>query len=221
MKFVSKSLSLLVLAAALAPGSSLAQRTRQVGDTPRPVPAPEQQQQQQEAATGEDGKARPKVSVPAPPAPPKVVPAKYMGGFANYRKKQEGMLTFDDRNQRLVFRDKNEKEVISISYDAVMVAFADHETRRLMGNGTQQAVLGTAGVLGLPGLLFKKKFEYLTIQFEDPETYLRGTTQFKLKDKDIIDSMAYALAQRAGLIQQGAIYTRRRVIQPASDVQIP
>jgi hypothetical protein len=29
--------------------------------------------------------------------------------------------------------------------------------------------------------------------------------------------MAYALAQRAGLIQQGAIYTRRRVIQPASE----
>lgn len=214
MKFASKSLSFLVLAAALAPGSSLAQRTRQMGDTPKPVPAPEQQQQ---TAAGEEGKSMPKVSVPVPPAPPKVVPAKYMGGFASYRKKQEGMLTFDDRNQRLVFRDKNEKEVISISYDAVMVAFADHETRRLMGNGTQQAVLGTAGVLGLPGLLFKKKFEYLTIQFEDPETYLRGTTQFKLKNREIIDSMAYALAQRAGLIQQGAIYTRRRVIQPASD----
>ncbi len=216
MKFVSKSLSLVLLTVALAPGSSLAQRTRQMGDTPKPVQTPEQQQQQQ-TATGEDGKPTPKVSAPAPPAPPKVVPAKYMGGFASYRKKQEGMLTFDDRNQRLVFRDKNEKEVISISYDAVMVAFADHETRRLMGNGTQQAVLGTAGVFGLPGLLFKKKFEYLTIQFEDPETYLRGTTQFKLKDKDIIDSMAYALAQKAGLIQQGAIYTRRRVMQPVSD----
>jgi len=213
MKFVSKSLSLFLLAASLAPGAAFAQRTRQVGDSPRPVPPPEQQQQQET----QDGKSMPRVSAPVPPAPPKVVPAKYMGGFASYRKKQEGMLTFDDRNQRLVFRDKDEKEVISISYDAVMVAFADHETRRLMGNGTQQAVLGTAGILGLPGLLFKKKFEYLTIQFEDPETYLRGTTQFKLKNKDIIDSMAYALAQRAGLIQQGAIYTRRRVIQPASE----
>jgi hypothetical protein len=216
MKFASKSLSLLLLAAALAPGSAPAQRTRQVGDTPKPVPPPEQQQQQQ-TATREDGKAAPKVSAPAPPAPPKVVPAKYMGGFASYRKKQEGMLTFDDRNQRLVFRDKNEKEVISISYDAVMVTFADHETRRLMGDGTKSVVLGTAGILGLPAMLLKKKFEYLTIQFEDPETYLRGTTHFKLKDKDVIDSMAYALAQRAGLIQQGAIYTRRRVVQPASD----
>ena len=213
MKLVNKSLSLLLLAAVLAPGSALAQRTRQVDDSPKPVPPPAEQQQQQEPP---DGKTAAKVSVAAPPAPPKVVPAKYMGGFASYRKKQEGMLTFDDRNQRLVFRDKNEKEVISISYDAVMVAFADHETRRLMGSGTQSVVLGTAGILGLPGLLFKKKFEYLTIQFEDPETYLRGTTQFKLKDREIIDSMAYALAQRANLVQQGQIYTRRRVDVPAS-----
>jgi hypothetical protein len=216
MKFVSKSLTLLLLAAAVSPGAVFGQRTRQMGDAPRPVPPP--QQQQTEGAPG-DGQKTPKVSVPAPPAPPKVVPAKYMGGFAGYRKKQEGMLTFDDRNQRLVFRDKNEKEVISISYDAVMVAFADHETRRLMGDGTKSVVLGTAGILGLPGLLFKKKFEYLTIQFEDPETYLKGVTQFKLKDKDIIDSMAYALAQRAGLVQQGAIYTRRRVNEPASAVK--
>ncbi len=210
MKFVKKPLSLLLLAAALSPGSAFAQRTRQMDEAPKPVPPPAEQQETPDGKTS-------KVSVPVPPAPPKVVPAKYMGGFASYRKKQEGMLTFDDRNQRLVFRDKNEKEVISISYDAVMVAFADHETRRLMGDGTKSVVLGTAGILGLPAMLLKKKFEYLTIQFEDPETYLRGTTQFKLKDKDVIDSVVYALAQKAGLIQQGAMYTRRRVIQPASE----
>jgi hypothetical protein len=216
MKFVSKSLSLLLLAGAVSPGAVFAQRARQSGDAPKPVPPPQQQQTEQGQA---EGQKTPKVMAPTPPAPPKVVPAKYMGGFAGYRKKQEGMLTFDDRNQRLVFRDKNEKEVISISYDAVMVAFADHETRRLMGSGTQSAVLGTMGVLGLPGLLFKKKFEYLTIQFEDPETYLKGVTQFKLKDQEIIASMAYALAQRAGLVQQGQIYTRRRVAEPASAEQ--
>ena len=209
MKFASKSLSLLLLAAAVSPGAVSAQRARQMGDAPKPVPPPQQQQQTEAAAA--DGQKTPKVVVQAPPAPPKVIPAKYMGGFAGYRKKQEGMLNFDDRNQRLVFRDKNEKEVISISYDAVTVAFADRETRRLMGSGTQSVVLGTAGILGLPGLLLKKKFEYLTIEFEDPETYLKGLTQFKLKDRQIIDSVAYALAQRAGLIQQGQVYTRRRV----------
>jgi hypothetical protein len=213
MKFVSKSLTLVLLAAVVCPGAVLAQRASQVGDAPKPVPPPQQQQTEQGAA---EGKSTPKVVAPTPPAPPKVVPAKYMGGFAGYRKKQEGMLTFDDRNQRLVFRDKSEKEVISISYDAVMVAFADSETRRLMGNGTQSVVLGAGGILALPSLLFKKKFEYLTIQFEDPESYLKGVTQFKLKNREIIDSVAYALAQRAGLVQQGQIYTRRRVMEPAS-----
>ena len=210
MKLASKSLSLFLLAAAVSPGAVFAQRTRQMGDAPKPVPPP-QQEQQTEAATPAEGQKTPKVVAPAPPAPPKVIPAKYMGGFAGYRKKQEGMLNFDDRNQRLVFRDKNEKEIISISYDAVMVAFADHETRRLMGNGTQSVVLGAGGILALPSLLLKKKFEYLTIQFEDPETYLKGVTQFKLKDQEIIASVAYALAQRAGLVQQGQVYTRRRV----------
>lgn len=215
MKYLRKSLSLLLLASALTPGAALAQRQRQVGDAPQPVP-PAQQQQAQGTPD-----AAPKVRTAAPPAPPKAVDAKYMGGFANMRQKQEGMLTFDDRNRRLVFRDKNEKEIISISYEAVTVTFADSETRRLMGNGTQQVVLGTAGILGLPGLLFKKKFEYLTIQFEDPDSYLKGVTQFKLKNKEIIDSVAYALAQKAGLSQQGEVYIRRReaTTTPASGQQ--
>jgi hypothetical protein len=217
MKIVRKSLLLVALAATLAP-SALAQRQRSVSDPTRPVPPPAQQEESQ-------GPAAPKVKAPTPPPPPKVIPAKYMGGFAGYRKKQEGMLSFDDRNQRLVFRDKNEKEIISISYEAVMVAFADTETRRTMGQGSSQVLLSTVGILGAPALLFKKKFEYLTIQFEDPETYLKGTTQFKLKDKEIIDSVAYALAQKAGLAQQGEVYTRRRTVptttQPASAEKTP
>jgi hypothetical protein len=202
MKNASKVLSAVVLALSLSP-AALAQRSRTVSDPTRPVPPPQQEQtdQQQPAQSSK---------VPTPPAPPRVVPAKYMGGFAGYRQKQEGMLTFDDRNRRLVFRDKNEKEIFSIAYDAVTVAFADSETRKLMGNGTQQVVMAGGGILGAPALLFKKKFLYLTIQFEDPDTYLKGTTQFKLDNREIIDSVAYALAQRAGLMQQGEIYVRKR-----------
>ena len=132
MKKVSKSLLLLLLSTGLA-SHALAQRQHTVSDPTKPVPPPQSEQEQPAQTT----------KVPTPPAPPRVVPAKYMGGFAGYRKKQEGMLTFDDRNRRLVFRDKNEKEIFSISYDAVMVAFADHETRRLMGQGTSQVVLGS------------------------------------------------------------------------------
>jgi hypothetical protein len=211
MKNVSKILSLVVLAYGLSPVAH-AQRQRTVSDPTKPVPPPQTEQAEQPAQT---------TKVPTPPAPPRVVPAKYMGGFAGYRKKQEGMLTFDDRNRRLVFRDKNEKEILSISYDAVMVAFADHETRRLMGEGTRQATMGTVGILAAPGLLFKKKFEYLTIQFEDQDTYLKGTTQFKLASKEMIDSVAYALAQKAGLSQQGEIYTRKRNSASATPTSNP
>src|SRR5947209_3173560 len=111
MKNASKILSLVVLAYGLSPFAH-AQRQRTVSDPTKPVPPPQTEQQEPPAQA---------TKVPTPPAPPRVVPAKYMGGFAGYRKKQEGMLTFDDRNRRLVFRDKNEKEIFSIAYDAVMI----------------------------------------------------------------------------------------------------
>jgi hypothetical protein len=190
------------LLAALFATSAAAQR-------PRPVEQPQPQEQEQ-----------PDYSRPAPPPPPRVVPAKYMGGYGGLRQKREGMLAFDERNKRLVFLDKQEREVLSIAYEAVEVAFADSETRRLMGEGTRDVVLGTAGPLGLPGLLFKKKFLYLTIQFEDPDTALKGVTQFKLNDRETIDSVAHALAQKAGLLQRGQIYVRKKnkpaTTEPAS-----
>lgn len=189
--------------AALFATSASAQR-------PRPIEQPQPQEQEQE----------PTFNRAAPPPPPRVVPAKYMGGYGGLRQKREGMLAFDERNKRLVFLDKQEREVLSIAYEAVEVAFADSETRRLMGEGTRDVVLGTAGPFGLPGLLFKKKFLYLTIQFEDPDTALKGVTQFKLKDRETIDSVAHALAQKAGLLQRGQLYVRKKnkeaTTQPAS-----
>lgn len=202
MKYLTRVLSAALLAALFAASAS-AQR-------PRPIEQPQPQQQEQE----------PNFNRAAPPAPPRVVPAKYMGGYGGLRQKREGMLAFDERNKRLVFLDKQEREVLSIAYEAVEVAFADSETRRLMGEGTRDVLLGTAGPLGLPGLLFKKKFLYLTIQFEDPDTALKGVTQFKMKDRETIDSVAHALAQKAGLLQRGQLYVRKKnkaaTTEPAS-----
>ena len=181
-------LSLLLLMVA---GTALGQRPRIADD----------------AAKQEEAAAKPQ---PTPPPAPKFTKAKYMGGYFGLKQKMEGSLSFDDRNRRLVFRDKQEREVISIPYDAVMATFADSEERRLMGEGTKSVVLGTAGILGLPAMLFKKKFEYLTIQFKDPDTEVAGATQFKLKDKQLVSSMAHTLAEKAELIQRGQIYVRRK-----------
>jgi hypothetical protein len=188
MKIVMVAACALLLTAALAPAAAHAQRTQTI----------------------ESAEEKPAVVTPRPAPPPKVVSAKYMGGFAGYKQKREGMLTFDDRNSRLVFRDKNEKEILSIPYAAVKVAFADSETRRLMGDGTKSVVLGTAGIFGLPAMLLKKKFEYVTIEFEDPDTYLQGVTQFKIDDKAMVESVTYAIADKAGLMQRGQIFVRRR-----------
>ncbi len=149
-------------------------------------------------------------TAPTPAPAPKVAKAKYMGGYFGLKQKQEGVLSFDDRNQRLVFRDKQEREILSISYEAVMATFADSEERRAMGPGTTTVVMNTAGILGLPGLLFKKKFEYFTIQYKDPDTEVAGTTQFKMKDKQLVSSMAHTLAEKAKLAPRGGIYVRRK-----------
>lgn len=180
-------LSLLLL---LPASSAYAQRPRVTDDSP----------QQDETAKAQ----------PTPAPAPKFAKAKYMGGYFGLKQKQEGSISFDDRNERLVFRDKQEREVLSISYDAVMATFADTEERRAMGDGTKTVVMSTAGVLGLPALLFKKKFEYFTIQYKDPDTGVDGTTQFKMKDRQLVSSMAHTLAEKAGLLQRGQIYVRRK-----------
>lgn len=190
---------LLMLAAGLA-----------FGQRPRAATAAEESSKPQEEMSA--AKTQPK---PAPA--PKIAKAKYMGGYFGLRQKQEGTITFDDRNRRMVFRDKEEREVLSLSYDAVVAAFADSEERRTMGDGTKTVVMSTAGILGLPALLLKKKFEYFTIQYKDPDTDIEGTTQFKMKDKELINSMVYALAQKADLVQRGQIYVRRKATSGSSE----
>ncbi|HEY0405677.1 MAG TPA: hypothetical protein VGC89_08105 [Pyrinomonadaceae bacterium] len=191
-------LSLLLMMAA---GSAFGQRPRVSDDAPQTPPP----QQQEETETRPAAKP-----MPTPPPAPKFAKAKYMGGYFGLKQKQEGSLSFDDRNNRLVFRDKQEREIISISYDAVLATFADSEERQKMSNGTRSVVLGTAGILGLPAMLLKKKFEYFTIQYKDPDTDVDGTTQFKMKDKDLVRSMAHTLAQKANLVRRGEIYVRRK-----------
>lgn len=180
----------LGLLLALVSATALGQRPRVTDDEPKP---------EQETT------AKPQ---PTPAPAPKFTKAKYMGGYFGLKQKQDGSLSFDDRNQRLVFRDKQEREVISISYDAVLATFADSEKRQKMSNGTRSVVLGTTGIFGLPALLLKKKFEYFTIQYKDPDTDVDGTTQFKMNDKELVRSMAHTLAEKAKLVRRGEIYVR-------------
>jgi hypothetical protein len=142
----------------------------------------------------------------AAPAPaPQTMKAKYEGGIFGYNKTMEGTLSFDDTNQRLLFR-KDQKELFFIPYNAVNSAFSDTQKRRPKAATVAQNV----PYIGWPLGLIKTKVRYLTLQYSDPDTRVAGVTSFRLDNKDLVDSVVYALANKAGLTPRGEIYVRKR-----------
>jgi hypothetical protein len=138
------------------------------------------------------------------PAPP-TVKAKYEGGVIGYRK-SEGTINFDDANSRLVFRDKNNRELFQIPYKAVVMAWPDTKSQT---STTGRVLAGTVPYgLGLPGLLMKSKSRYLNIRYQDPDTGTEGAASFKLGDKDLLYSVLDTLGDKAALTQRGDAYIR-------------
>ncbi len=143
----------------------------------------------------------------APPPAPQSMKAKYEGGIFGYNRTIEGTLTFDDTNQRLLFRNKAGKEQFFIPYNAVNAAFGDTQKRRPTAASVGQhiPILG-AGLLGL----IKTKVRYLTVQYADPDTNVSGVTSFRLDNKHLVESVVFALANRSGLTPRGEIYVRKK-----------
>ena len=142
----------------------------------------------------------------ATPAPaPQKMKAKYEGGVFGYNSTMNGTLIFDDLNERLLFKNDKEKEVLFIPYAAVNSAFSDTQKRR------PAAATGGQDIpyVGFPLGLIKTKVRYLTLQYSDPDTKVSGVTSFKLENKELVDSVVYALANKAGLVQRGQIYVRK------------
>ncbi len=155
---------------------------------------------------------RPRTADPTPdaskavPAPaPQTMNAKYEGGIFGHNKTMEGTLSFDDTNGRLLFRNKKQKEVFFIPYNAVTSAFSDTQKRRPAAATAGQYIPYSYGLLGL----LKTKVQYLTLQYSDPDTNVSGVTSFRLANKDLVDSVVYALANKAGLTGRGEIYVRK------------
>lgn len=142
-------------------------------------------------------------AVPAPA--PQTMKAKYEGGIFGYNKTMTGTLSFDDTNQRLLFR-KDNKELFFIPYNAVTAAFADTQKRQPSAATVAQHV----PYVGWPLGFIKTKVRYLTLQYSDPDSRAAGVTSFKLDNKDLVDSVVYALANKAGLVPRGEIYVRKK-----------
>ena len=175
-----KTISALILLGVLATGA-FAQRPRSMDPAPAQTPAP----------------------APAP----KTVKAKYEGGVFGYTKTMEGSLTFDDGNNRLLFKDKKPPKELHIPYEAITSAFADTQKRQpAAATVASQVPL----IYSLPAHFIKTKVRYLTIQFQDPYSKVSVITSFKLENKQMLESVLKALAEKTGMTLRGDVYVKKR-----------
>ena len=146
--------------------------------------------------------AKPEVK-PAPA--PEAFGAKYEGGMIGYSGKIEGSLKFDDANQRLIFRGKDQKEMFGLPYEALLALYPQ-----------SQSVTSTAGKVissipvagaGLAGFI-KEKRRYIIVQFDDPDVNVKGTVNFRLETKELLDSVIQTLAEKSQMKQRGDAYYR-------------
>jgi hypothetical protein len=145
-------------------------------------------------------------NIPPPPPAPETVTAKYEGGVFGYNKKMDGTISFDEANQRLVFRDSKKKEILFVPYNAITGAYGDT-------HAVQPAAASVAShipYVGLPASLIKTKVRYLTVQYSDPDSNAAGVTSFRLENKDILDSVLNTLAGKAGLSKRGDVFVKKK-----------
>ena len=196
MKRSHLTLAVALLALVAAAGTTaLAQRPRVAADPQTPAA---------------DSKA-----TPTPPAPASLK-AKYEGGYPGYMKKQTGTLNFDDASQRLVFRNKEGREYLSLPYASVASVWPDTKAQRTT-TGTVVSSIPLPYGANMLGLLMREKQRYLVIQYDDPDTDVQGVTSFKLDNKQILASAIHTLAGKAELKQRGEGYVRDRDKAAAKD----
>jgi hypothetical protein len=161
----------------------------------------------QRPRTMSQDKPDPAANVPPPAPAPPTVKAKYEGGVFGYNKKMEGTLNFDDPNQRLVFKDSKQKEILFVPYKSLTGAYADTHSVRPAAATVASSV---PSIYALPAHLIKTKVRYLTIQYDDPDSKVNGVTSFRLENKDILDSVLNTLAGKAGLYKRGDVFVKKK-----------
>lgn len=155
----------------------------------------------------ETASATPVKAMPAPAA----FEAKYEGGLFGFSKKEEGTLKFDDENQRIVFLGKDQKERFGIPYKSlIVVSPQSRAVTSNTGNVVSHIPLPGAGILG--GFIREKR-RYMLVQFNDPDADARGTTSFKVDNKELLDSVIQTLGEKAQLKQRGDAYYRPKTTE--------
>ncbi len=133
--------------------------------------------------------------------------AKYEGGLFGFTEKADGTLKFDDENARLVFLGKTQKEMFSIPFESLLVIYPTSESvTSTTGNVVKNIPLPGAGLAGL----IKEKRRYLVLQFDDPDADVKGMVNFKIENKELLDSVIQSLGTKAKMTQRGDAYYRPR-----------
>lgn len=138
-------------------------------------------------------------------AAPTSFEAKYEGGMFGFTDKETGMLKFDDANERLVFFNKEGKEHFAIPYETLLLIYPQSQSVRST-TGTVVSAIPLPGA-GLAGLIREKR-RYLIVHFNDPEVDARGIVNFKLDNKELLDSVIQTLGEKAKLTQRGDAFYR-------------
>jgi len=147
---------------------------------------------------------RPAQPVKKAPVLPSYV-AKYEGGLFGFSSKRDGTLNFDDANQRLVFYGEDGRELFSIPFASVLVIYPQSKSvTSTTGQVVQHVPLPGAGLAGF----IKEKRQYMILHIDDPDADVKGVVNFKLKNKEELDSIIDNLGSKAGLQQRGDSYYR-------------
>jgi hypothetical protein len=145
-------------------------------------------------------------TTPPPPAP-SIVKAKYEGGVFGHPQKKTGTLTIDTNNNRLTFHDDKQKELFSIPFGSITGAYGDvHSVRPKAAS----VISNVPSIFALPAHFVKTKVRYLTLQYDDPDSKVAGATSFRLDNQQLLESVLYSVATKAGLTKRGEIYVRKK-----------
>ncbi len=132
--------------------------------------------------------------------------ARYEGGLFGASDREDGILKFDDANERVVFlHKKDQKEMFAIPYEALVVIYPDSKVSvSKTGNVVSRLPVPGAGLAGL----LSKRTKFLIVQFDDPEIEAKGTANFKFDEKEMLLNFINILGEKAKMVQRGDAYYR-------------
>ncbi len=152
--------------------------------------------------------AKPSTIKPAPAS----FEARYEGGMFGFTDKEAGMLKIDEANERLVFFGRDQKEMFGIPFEALLIVSPQsNSVTSTTGNVVSHIPLPGAGLASL----MKEKRRYLVLQFNDPDADAKGIVNFKLDNKELLESVIETLGKKAKLTQRGDAYYRPKKIVPS------